>query len=152
MLLFYEEIGLTNVYTAEGEFLYGIQVPVREKGRGRIAFDGRKFYVESRDHVLYVFEGSKLILKLDHSAIDVPEETEAQYRELEAVFGKTPHTEWGGKSYRVSADQSRVIAADSQGHESIVIELPAVNTTGKTLGLLTFLPCGPDRILESKEF
>lgn len=139
IFLFYEGIGLTNVFDSEGEFLYGIQVPIREKGQGKIAFDDGKIYVESRDHVVYVFEGSKLILKLDHSSINVPEETETRYRELKEVFKREPCTEWRGLSYRISSDQSKVIATDSQGTERIIIELPAIKTMGKTFGYLTFL-------------
>ena len=80
--LYYDSLGLVNVYSSGGGFLYGIEVGHLRNGKGAIALENGLLYVKARGNVIYVFDGMKLIDWAEFSFDSSTEEKE-YYRHYE---------------------------------------------------------------------
>lgn len=137
--IYYDDVGLVNVYAADGTFLYGLQVSTINNGRGSMAFGDGILYVESKGHTLYVFREESLLESITYSYTETEEKTpEAlRYRELERVFEKEQSAATNGKTYFLSQFRTAVYEKDlSTGACSVVSFLPQRNVIAEAIPVI----------------
>ncbi|MDD6883630.1 MAG: hypothetical protein PUD50_07980 [Eubacteriales bacterium] len=123
LFLFYDDVGIVNVYTVDGAFQYGIQIFTSTSGCGAMNYSDGLLYIESRLNVRYVFE--KKICK--QCIICEYRVNEEEYKRLDPFFEDVPDREWDGASYSLSSDQSEILRIRQDGTETVVLALPKKN-------------------------
>lgn len=117
LYLFYIDTELINVYTAAGEYRYGLQFPDGQNGRSDMTVKDGLLYVDARVSGIYVFEDTEL-LRFEAQSIH-----NESYGELEAVFtGEEDHAD-GGCTYSYVEETNRIIRSGPDG-SAVVIQFP----------------------------
>lgn len=61
LYLYYEELGIVNVYAVDGDFLYQLRFGHLPNGKGAIAVIDGLLYVKSRGSIIYIVKEKELI-------------------------------------------------------------------------------------------
>lgn len=60
IILYYDESGITNIYSLDGKFCYGIQTETSRNGFGDIEYTDGLLYIMSRSNRIYIFDKKEL--------------------------------------------------------------------------------------------
>ena len=127
LFLFYEDHGVVNVYSTEGEFLRCYQVGMSQKGVGEIAYANGNLYVRSVGNDIYQFRGTELV-HLDEPGKENPDWSTANRIVLKAK----PKTD-GGYTYAYDAVAGQITRAKPGQAPETVVQLPVKDPKVDTL-------------------
>lgn len=112
--LYYTENELINVYTSNGEFLYGFQFPDCQNGISDMHYEDGLLYVDDRGTGIYVFDGNNLI------RFEERHYQNEGHDELEELFvGDYPHTD-GEYLYSYVTEINKIIRSGNGVTEDIL--------------------------------
>lgn len=131
IVLFFDYEGIINIYSIDGEFLYGFQIESLKKGTGDIAFHNDRLFVKARGGRMYIFNGNVV-----HSSFRSTEDA-ATYREAERLLEGIPCSNVGDVSFHVVGN--RIMKAVDGGPYQTLITLPMENPDIKSLGIFILL-------------
>ena len=131
--VFYDEAALVNVYLLDGSFVYGLQICTFENGHGDIAMQAGKLYIKSRKSIIYVFQDSKLIEKIQ------PSDNYQQYISTREMFSTEKNYMYEGKTYTLSAASNEIVCRDTQ---TTVISLPQKSILGENMLIIATFSLG----------
>lgn len=114
LYVFFNASELLNVYTTQGEFLYGIQFPNGQNGVSALECRENLAYIHARGSGIYIFEGTKL-LRFELQSIYNP-----GHDELETVFTGEANHEDGGFLYQYDESANRITRTGDAGVETVV--------------------------------
>ena len=130
--VFYDLRGLLNIYSPDGEFLYGIQFPTIKNGHGDFMVDDHVLYIKTRSNGIYVFDGK--ILQNLFTLDEAPEE----YRRLTAQMEQPKNCTTIHGRYAYYPSVNKIVLSDDLGTRT-VIELPQQNRNIEDLFFWTLM-------------
>lgn len=122
LILYYDAAGLVNVYTLEGEFLYGIQIQTIRNGSGNFVFQDHTLYILSRGNRMYAFR--------EHNLIDSYLYTEApeEFRQIESWMMQNKCHSMEDTTYYYLSESNQIAKTVPFGIMETVISLPKRNS------------------------
>lgn len=117
LYLYYENAGLVNVYTPEGEYLYGFCYRQDNAGAAFAVYDEGKLYILSRTGALFCTEGKEII----YGAI-APELRKKQY-ELSVLDDQPKNHAYQGNVF-IASEAGDIILKHSDGTRTTIIHAP----------------------------
>lgn len=133
--IFYENVGLINVYTAQGDFCYGIHVGCLSNGKGDFTVDRGTLYLKCRGNIAYTFTGTTLLSFCTYA--DDP----AAFEAIEKLTRREKIHQIGDRQYRLNPS-GQLVKADEMGKEAIVVKLPSQNSWTSVFLILSGLFAG----------
>lgn len=119
IILYYDSIGLANIYDANASFLYGIQVGILKNGSGGIFLnqDNGHLYINGKGNTIYVFHEKEFVAYYEYT------QNEELFTQLEDQmnFRWNSSYTYANQNYTFSNKTNELI--DSQGKS--LLELPA---------------------------
>ena len=119
IILYYDSIGLANIYDANASFLYGIQVGILENGRGGIFLnqDNGQLYINGKGNTIYVFQEKEFVAYYEYT------QNKELFTQLEdkMKFGWNSSYIYADQNYTFCNKTNKLV--DSQG--KALLELPA---------------------------
>lgn len=149
--IFYEDAGIVNIYTVEGEFVQGIQVCTIDNSHGNMAMNNGLLLIESKNGDIYVIDTSELCLLniVDMTPGDFENKTEVywQYEKLSSFFSQEQNRTYNSKKYILSDSREDILASETGGLFRSMGFLPKRSSWYEALGiLLVVLILGFNRI------
>lgn len=127
IFLYYDYEGVINVYSLEGNFLFGLQIQSLRNGTGDIAFSKGFLYIKARGNTIYIFDDMTLVSSFDRA--DNPNE----YIAIELLMNGAPCHEVDGVKYYAAGNE--IVKSESGYPLQTVISLPKKNKSVYYLGI-----------------
>lgn len=113
LYLYYEDFGLVNVYSTEGDYQWSYQVAPVRNGVGGIGYADGVFYLRSRSNGVFGFKGTGL------ASGDIPDE--------DAIVDEPNPVTDGGYTYHYNAEANQINRAKPGEALETVVQLPQMN-------------------------
>ena len=140
IFLFYEDKGMVNVYSFEGEFLKGFQICTIKNSHGNITVAEGLVLVESRLPVIYAFDPVTLELKYyvtgGHDGWERQTEEYKEYKRLQVYFDREPVHSDGDWSFILSDNGRDILVSESDSRFQSVGFLPKRSDLIESLAVL----------------
>lgn len=118
IVLFFDYTGLVNVYTLEGEFLYGLRVESLKNGIGDIAYDRNYIYIKSRGNTMYIFQGTTLVNSFRKN--DDP----VLYESIKELMDGEPNHSLNNSVYSYNSASNSIQKREGRGAFETVLDMP----------------------------
>ena len=140
IFVFYEDAGIVNIYTIDGEFVQCIQVCTINNSHGGIAMDHGSLLIKSKNDVIYVVDVSTLCLSyfltVTHGDWENQTEKYRQYEKLIEVFSQEQKREGRAKKFLLSDSQEDILVSEPDGRYRSVGFLPKRSPCYETLWVM----------------
>lgn len=133
IFLYYEDSGLVNAYTTEGEFQYGVQIADGNNGRGSIGYSGGRLYVKARVKGIFVFEGTELV------QVEVLSQNPEEYGRLERIADAEDPVSDGTYTYYYIGETNQITRSGSGNPVETVVQLPRKDPNVELLALAVLI-------------
>lgn len=127
IFLFYDRDGLINVYSHEGDFLYGLQIETTEHGTGNITSDEKYLYIKSCGNTLYIFEDTALLCSICRS----------EYPDTYAKINRGPNHSIDDTTFYYLSESNSIAQRTNNGPFRQIITMPEEGTDA--LGICVLL-------------
>lgn len=121
LALYYDSEGLVNVYSLEGTFLYGVQIPTIRNGYGDFVYSDNILYIISRENRIYAFKN----LELERSF--VCEDSPDEFVFLEKLAAEDKNHSVDSDTFYYLAASNQIKKSNALGVTETVISLPKHN-------------------------
>lgn len=121
LILYYDSAGLVNVYTLNGDFLYGIQIQTIKNGHGDFVFQDDMLYIMSRGNRMYLFREKNLTESFLYK------ESPEKFRQIEVLMENRSHDLPEGTTYYYLSNQNQIAKTTPMSTMTPVLSMPQAN-------------------------
>lgn len=133
IMLYYDESGLTNVYSLDGAFLYGLQTATSQNGHGNIKYHNGYLYIMSRPNRIYIFDKTELVDTF------LPSDDWTEFLRIEEMMRSNAQHSLDGETYYYLENVNKIAKTSISGEMTDIIVLPEMDSNDGTAFVLLLI-------------